>query len=83
VVTGGELCSGTYQWENNMVVNPESIPIEVRYECRGTLARYLIYVKSIPLLSKKDGKFYFAKTKILEEVLSNLPSFFKSEGVYR
>ncbi len=45
--------------------------------CGKRLADRLINVYEIPLLSQEDDKYYFSKTKKLEDILSNMNWFEK------
>jgi len=48
------------------------------FKCNKRVADHLIYQCSLPLLSRDaNGKYCFAKTKELEEVIANLPFFLK------
>ena len=53
-----------------------SPPLSNLYECNKKTADYLI-VHEIPLLSKKDGVFYFSKTDKLQAVISKIPWYLK------
>jgi len=53
------------------IVNPDVL--ENQYECNGIIAKYLMEDCGIPLLSRKGGVFYFAKTDELKQKLENLP----------
>lgn len=47
-----------------------------KYECKKRIANHLIN-KGIPLLSQKDGIFYFAQTENLQKVLDKLPWYLR------
>jgi hypothetical protein len=56
----------------------EILPESKIYRCKSRLiAEYLIYQKSIPLLSKNGKDWIFTRNDVLEEVLKNLPFWLK------
>ena len=60
------------------VNNINSFPENKIYRCSGIIANWLIREKNIPLLGKsKNGEFCFSKTDLLEEVLEQIPFYFK------
>jgi hypothetical protein len=59
------------------IVNPETIPKDKKYACGNLTAKFLIYQKNLPLLSRVGKVWYFAKTEALEEALKALPLWLK------
>ena len=56
-----------------MITNPEMII--TKYKCGKILGRYLS--KYLPILSIKDGFYYFSCTPELDEILNKLPVWFR------
>ena len=55
----------------------DAYPEHRMYKTNKYIASWLIN-RNIPLLGKsKDGRFCFAKTDLLKEVLENLPFYYK------
>ena len=64
------------------VINPDSIPKEKLSYANGVLAHWLIYSAHIPLFSRKGKQYVFAKTKLLDDALANVPFWLKVAGVF-
>ena len=63
------------------IVNMDEVLGFKTFSCGKLLADWLIYEKNVPLLgNSKDGKFLFAKTELLLEVLSEMPFYIKLIG---
>jgi hypothetical protein len=60
------------------VTNPQAIDKSKLYVCNGIIANYLIYEKHLPLFShdKSDGKWYFAKTELLNKAIEEMPFYY-------
>lgn len=57
------------------ITNPSSL--SNTYKCNKRIAQYLINQHKIPLLSQKDGVFYFTRTDKLQNIIDNLPLWLK------
>ena len=55
------------------VINPEKIDASKLYKCNRPVANWLIYEKHLPLFSRKDGFFYFARTDELSKAIKEMP----------
>jgi hypothetical protein len=52
------------------------------YECNKHVMRWLVYEKSLPVLSLgKGGKYYFRKTELFNECLKDMPLHIKFLGL--
>ena len=58
-----------------MITNPESI--KNTYICNKIVADFLIYKRNQPLLSVKDGKYYFTLTHRLGMIIKQFPLWVK------
>jgi hypothetical protein len=53
--------------------NPESVP---NMECNFIVANYLLE-KGVPILSRKNNKYYFADSMLVRNLLKTAPFYIK------
>jgi hypothetical protein len=51
------------------------------YSCTPFIGKWLIE-KNFPVLSLKDGKYYFAETELLKEVVDTIPLWMKILDIF-
>jgi hypothetical protein len=75
---GGKQKFGMIPWGVvNMIINSEIIDEKHKFACNKSTMEYLVYKCGIPLLSFRNGKYYFAKNDKLEECLKRMPLIIK------
>ncbi len=58
------------------ILNPTQDQLVSWFQCRERVAKYLIK-EGLPIISIKDGFYYFVKTDKLQEVLDKMPFWLK------
>ena len=57
----------------SVIINPEIIPNNKKYKCNKYVMRYLVYERSLPILSIDGEDYYFTDNDLLKECLEEMP----------
>jgi hypothetical protein len=64
------------------ITNPTPELLQKCYKCKKRIADYLIYKWGLPVLTIKDGFYYFVKTNELDAAIREIPVFTKLLNIF-